>query len=170
MKKLFLISMLAIITVLAACSSPEAEELVKYHNDFVETVNPKAEQIDMELQELAMIEAPDEALKFQNENITPIVNEIMEYIHSMEPETEVVKELHELRLSQLNSWSEGFELRHKAMERAAESAEEQEINQLVQQSDEKFMETMENAQKADAKLVEMAEEYNVEMDDREGTN
>lgn len=170
MKKLLLLSMLAIITALAACSSPEADELVHYHNDFVETVNPKAEQIDMELQELAMIEAPDEALQFQNENITPIVNEIMEYINSMEPETEVVKELHELRLSQLSSWSEGFEFRHKAMERAAESAEEQEINQLIQQSDEKFMETMENAQKADAKLVEMAEEFNVEIDDTEGTN
>ncbi|WP_157087625.1 hypothetical protein [Oceanobacillus damuensis] len=170
MKKLFLISILSIVTGLAACSSPEADELVEYHNDFVDTVNPKAEQIDMELQELSMIEAPDEALEFQNENITPIANEIMDYINSLEPETEAVKELHELRLSQLNSWSEGFELRHKAMERAAESAEEHEINQLVQQSDEKFMEAFENAQKADVRLVEMADEYNVELEDEEGVN
>ncbi|MBY7142350.1 hypothetical protein KFZ56_04420 [Virgibacillus sp. NKC19-3] len=49
------------------------------------------------------------------------------------------------------------------MEKAAEMADEEEINELVQQSDEKFMETAEKAQIADERLVKMAEEHNVEL-------
>ncbi|MBP1971432.1 hypothetical protein J2Z83_003571 [Virgibacillus natechei] len=165
MRKLFLVAILCISLGLVACSSPEADELVEYHNSYVETVNPKANQMDAELEKLSMIADPEEAFEFQNENIIPIAEEIIEYIESNEPETDVVKELHDLRLEQMNGWIEGFELRNGAMEKAAEMADEQEINELVQQSDEKFMETAEKAQIADERLVEMAEEHNVELEE-----
>ncbi|GAB3047738.1 hypothetical protein [Virgibacillus ainsalahensis] len=167
MRNVLILTILFFMMVLAACSSPEADELVEYHNTYVETVNPKAEEIDVHLQQLAAIADPEEALEYQNDNIMPLANEIMEFIQSMEPETEVVTELHDLRLNQMSAWNEGFELRNQAMEKAAEMAGDEEINELVQQSDEKFMEAQEKAVTADERLIEMASEHNVEIEEEE---
>ncbi|MUV39202.1 hypothetical protein JNUCC1_03075 [Lentibacillus sp. JNUCC-1] len=155
--------LLVLFMGLAACSSPEADELADYHNRYVEEVNPKADKIDEHLNKIAMIEAMDEALAYQKENINPLVEDIMTFIQQQEPNSDVVKEVHEMRAEQLKLWKEGFDLRTEAMKEAANEAAEAQINSLVEQSDNKMIKAAEYAQQANEKIASLADQYEFEL-------
>ncbi|MUV39208.1 hypothetical protein JNUCC1_03081 [Lentibacillus sp. JNUCC-1] len=165
MKKLYMLSLMVLMTgLLGACgASEEAEELADYHNSYVETVNDLASQVDEEMARSYNAGTPEEALQIQEEKVMPLVDEIMGYIDSLAPKTDVVKELHEKRKEQLDVWSQAMTMNVEALKKSVEGANEEEVNQLLGQSDEKLTKARENAQKADAFMAEMAEEHDVEI-------
>ncbi|MEN2467393.1 hypothetical protein [Ornithinibacillus sp. FSL M8-0202] len=163
-KRILLIVILVLLTFLVACNtSPEAEELAAYHNDYVENVNSLASQVDIEVQKSFATETPEETLDLQTKNVLPLISSIKEHIESQNPESEAVKELHNLRLNQLSAWEEAFNLQYQALEKTVNEEEEEEVTELLQQSDEKLLETAQYGQEADNKLRELAEKYNVSL-------
>lgn len=163
MKKLRVIFGILIIISLVACSSPESEELTEYHNSYVETINTKAMMVDQELQKSLRAESPAIALEMQQKNVLPLVDEIQEFIHSRNPETEVVIELHKMRVNQLDTWAEAVRLRYQALEKTVEKASEEEIEKLIVESDEKLLDAQKTGAKADERFEELADEYKVDL-------
>lgn len=166
MKKLSLIPLFGIIVMgLVACNVEESQELADYHNDYIEEVNPIAEEIDEKLVSFWDVDEPEEALNYFEEDIQPLIDDIGDFIESREPDAEVVQELHELRQDQLSSWFEGFDLLLEGLEEAIASGDEDAVLVALEESDGKFLEAQEKAEKADDRFLEMADEYDVEFED-----
>ncbi|MEN2767525.1 hypothetical protein [Ornithinibacillus xuwenensis] len=165
MKKILEVIGFFMILGLVACgSSPEGDALAEYHNNYVENVNSLASQVDVEVQKSFSTESPEETYKLQTENVLPLIKEVKEHIESMAPESKVVKEIHELRLEQLTAWEEAFDLQYEALEKTIAAASEGEVNDLLTRSDQKLVEAAEFGQKADERLLELAEEHNVTLE------
>src|SRR5690625_5050504 len=98
--RLIVISLAIVFIVLVGCNSQHTEELIDYYNDYVQTVNAAGEEIDKQTEKLIMIEDDHEALEFHTNNIVPLVTEVEEFITSIEPTSDVVQELHSLRVEQ----------------------------------------------------------------------
>ncbi|WP_010098588.1 hypothetical protein [Ornithinibacillus scapharcae] len=162
MKK-FILSVCFLLTIiLVACSSPESEELAEYHNSYIENINTKAMLVDEELQKSLRAETPAMALELQQKNVIPLVDEIKEFIHSRDPETEVVKEIHNMRIKQLDTWAEAVRLRYQALEKTVEQATKEEVQKLLSESDEKLLDAQKKGEKADERFLELADKYNIE--------
>src|SRR5699024_1209633 len=110
MKQLFLFAILLFMVTLAACSSPEAEEVLDYHNDFVDNVIPKVEEIEELNTKVIAAQTEEEALEIQKNEITPLIHEVSDYVESQKPEMDVAKEYHEMRLGWATAWSEAVDL------------------------------------------------------------
>jgi hypothetical protein len=153
---------LFLILSLAACGpSLEAEEIAKYHNDYVENVNTLATQVDEQIQKSFATESPKETYELQTENVLPLIDEIKKYIETQKPQSDEVKELHDLRLKQLSAWEEAFQFQYQALEKTIAEASEEEVSELLKESDQKLLEAAELGQKADSKLMDLAEEHDV---------
>ncbi|SET34322.1 hypothetical protein SAMN05216389_10975 [Oceanobacillus limi] len=166
MKKLFVLCLFILMT-LVACSSPETDELVEYHNNYIDVINEKAELVDQAVFKSMNVETPEEALEIQKNEVMPLVNEIKDFMNSQEVETEAVKEFHDLRMEQIEAFASSVELQYEALEKTVDMASKEQINKLVEESDAKYTEAMEKSQKAEDRLAELADEYDVEFMDEE---
>lgn len=160
-KTIWFISFLSLLILTSCSTSPEAEEIAKYHNDYVENVNSLATQVDEQIQKSFATESPQETYDLQTENVLPLIDEIKKYIEDMQPESGEVKELHEMRLKQLSAWEEAFKLQYQALEKTVAEESEEEVSKLLKESDQKLLEAAELGQQADNKLVKLAEEHDV---------
>lgn len=168
LKKVTVFISFCVLVFLTACASSEAKEIVEYHNEYVENVNKKALKVDKALAKFNQASTFADTLKIFKEEVDPLVQDIKKYILSQEPETEVVKELNLMRVDQLKAWSKAFELRLQALEKANESSpNEAEITDLTDKSNKSFDKFNELGEKANKRFMELAEEYNVELEDAE---
>lgn len=166
MKRFFVFLILSIVAVLGACSSPETDELVEYHNSYIEKVNPKVQEIDQLLVQSSQATTLENAYKMEKDEVKPLVEEVTQYISNQKPETDVVKELNELRIEQFKTWSDAFDSRLQALEVAINKSEnDPEVQNLMQQFEDKLGKAAEIRQEADQKFTEFAKEYNVELTD-----
>ncbi|WP_042146799.1 hypothetical protein [Paucisalibacillus sp. EB02] len=102
-KILLLLVGLALMVVLAACSSPEADEVLDYHNAMVDEINPKLEQIDGLYTKIDTVETDQEALEVYDNELLPLLTEIKEYYDSQSLEYDVAKEYHSLHVELANA-------------------------------------------------------------------
>ncbi|GGK08606.1 hypothetical protein GCM10007063_33770 [Lentibacillus kapialis] len=137
-----------------------------YHNGYVENVNNKITEINT-LNEKSLSSASiEEALDIQTNELLPLVDEIKDYMDSQEPEPEVVKEYHSLRVDQVDTWYEAFQMKFDVLEKMVDkSISEAEADKVLMEADEKYMEAGEKAQKADQKMEDLADEYNLELEE-----
>lgn len=164
-RKLKLFGCIAVLLLLTACASAEAEELVEYHNNYVDEVNSKIEEINTLNQQSLSAASFQEAYEIQESELLPLVNEIKTYIDEQAPESELVKEYHALRKDQLHTWHEAFQMKFEVLgQMAEESISEAEANEIIMEADNKFIEAGEKAQEADQRMQELAEEHNLELE------
>ncbi|TFJ91288.1 hypothetical protein [Lentibacillus salicampi] len=165
-RKMKLFITLTAVLLLAACASAEAEELVDYHNGYVENVNGKLMEIDT-LNEKSLSSASyEDALNVQENELMPLVNDIKDYMDSQEPESDVVKEYHSLRADQVDTWYEAFQMKFDVLKKMVnQSISEEEANEVIMEADEKYMEAGEKAQMADQKMEDLADEHNLELEE-----
>src|SRR5699024_11145272 len=164
MKKLFVICILSVITALVACSSPETDELVEYHNSYLEKVNPKLQEIDQILVQSAQATTLEDTYNLEKNEVKPLVDEVTQYILNQKPETDVVKKLNKMRVEQFKIWSDAFDSRLQALEVAMDKSEnDPEVQNLMQQFEDKLGKATEIRKDADKKFKEIADEYNVEL-------
>ncbi|GAE94473.1 hypothetical protein JCM21714_3633 [Gracilibacillus boraciitolerans JCM 21714] len=164
MKNILKIAVITTVITLVACSSPEAEAIVDYHDGYIKNVSDKVEEIDT-INEKSLTSATyEQAYAIQKEELLPIINAIKEYMHSNEPEDESVTKYHNLRLKQVNTWIEGFEIQLDALEKlTAEEIFESELNELIAGAQTKISESFELAAQAEAELESLVSEYNLEV-------
>ncbi|MBY7143987.1 hypothetical protein KFZ56_13220 [Virgibacillus sp. NKC19-3] len=165
MKKLLLPIGFVLIGLFTACSSAEGDELVDYQNGYVENVVNKTEEVDQKFQESLEAQTMEEMIEMQENEVMPMVSEIGEYIDDQEPETDDVKEYHDMRAEEMSIWEEAFDLRFEALEKMANNESDQEVDELIAQSDEKLDESDEIGMEVEQKLGELVEEYNLEFEE-----
>lgn len=164
MKKLFLLLIIFVVSLLVACASDEAKELVDYQNDYIKHVNEKSNEFDLIIQRSAEESDPQAVYEMQKEKALPILNKIVEYMTSKEPQTDAVKTYHQMRLEQIKSWEEGLNIAFDASEKWAEDAiSEEEMNEMIEKSTDKLKETEILGNQADEYLMELADEYGVDL-------
>lgn len=163
MKRILLFASLLVIVTLSACNSAETDELVEYHNSFVKSVNKKSMEVEQAMEKSLSSETLEEALEIQKNEVVPLVDEIESYIQSQKPETDAVKELHGMRVEQISSWVEAYNLNHEALGKMLKMEDDPEIDEMITESDVKFGEAEKLGIKADEKLEKMSKEYNVEF-------
>ncbi|SEP95520.1 hypothetical protein SAMN05216232_1439 [Virgibacillus subterraneus] len=166
MKKIFFITGLFIILLLTACASETAKELVEYHNSYLNNVNSKGQELDKIIKKSLNTSTPTEAYQLQKEKAMPIVKEVEEYINSQDPKTDIVKELHQMRLEQFKLWHEGIQLKFQAVKKMGnQSVSQQETKDIIEESNRILKDAMELGKKADNKFLELADEHGLELEE-----
>lgn len=164
MRKLFLFTIL--FFMLAACSSPEAEEILDIHNGYVDNVNPKIDEVEQVYEKINAAQSDQEVIDIRETELTPLVMEVKEYIDSQKPETEEAKEYHQIRADWADTWYEVIELENEASQGMMDdSLTEEEVTELLMQAEEKGKEAEELAEKGHEKIDELSEKYDFEDDE-----
>src|SRR5690625_2020347 len=128
MRQLFLFTILFFMIMLAACSSPYAEEVMDFHNGYDDNVNPKIDEVDQVYEKINASQSDEEVMDIRETELTPLIVEIKEYIDSQKPETEEAKEYHQIRAGWANTWYDVIELENEASQGAIDgSLTEEEI-------------------------------------------
>ena len=168
MKKKFLLflTLCSLVLLFVACSSAEEDETLEYHNAFVDNVNDKGTELEQLYDKMTNAPTDGEALEISNNEITPIIDEMKAFMDEQDPETDVVKEYHQMRMDWFDQWSEGYYLENEALDNYINNAaSEEETNDLMEQSVEKFNEAHGLSEKAEAKAEELIEEYGFEEEE-----
>lgn len=167
--KLFFVGIvLSFVIFFAACSSPEEDEVLDYHNDFVDHVNPILEEIEVLNTNTDTAETDEEVIEIQEDEMTPLIHDIKDYVEAQEPESDIAKEYHQLRLEWARAWSEAIDLENEAYDGVMDgSLTGKEAAEKLEESEEKGEETVEAGDKADEKWKEIKEEYDFKDADEE---
>ena len=166
MKKFFLFVGIFFVVMLAACSSAEGDEVLEYHNGFVDNINDRGSEIEQLNQKMDEAATDEEVYEISENEIIPVIDEMKGYMDKQDPETDVVKEYHQLRMDWFNTWSEGYYLENEALDKyISQSASEDETDELMNQSIDKFTEAATLNEKADQRAEELIEEYNFEKEE-----
>ncbi|WP_010095350.1 B12-binding domain-containing protein [Ornithinibacillus scapharcae] len=105
MKKLALLAGLVLMMVLAACS-PEADEVLDFHNGVVDNVKPKIEEIPEIYNNVFAAATEEEAIEVFDNELMPLMKEIEDYFNKQELEHDVAKEYHGLYVDLVKSMSD----------------------------------------------------------------
>jgi hypothetical protein len=92
--------------VLAACSSPEADEVLEYHNAMAENINPKLDEIDTIYTKVASAATDEEALEIFDTELVPLLDEIKDYYEKQDVVTDVAKEYHNLHVDLVSAMND----------------------------------------------------------------
>ncbi|GGA65561.1 hypothetical protein [Ornithinibacillus halotolerans] len=107
MKKLMLVlTGIAVIFLLGACSSPESDEVLEYHNDLVDYINPKLDEIPELYNKMAVAETDEEAMDIFENELQPLVADMKDYLDSQSLEHDVAKKYHNLNVELVNAMSD----------------------------------------------------------------
>ncbi|WP_047983601.1 hypothetical protein [Ornithinibacillus californiensis] len=107
MKKLvLLLTGVVLMMVLVACSSPEADEVLEYHNAMADTINPKLDQIPTMYNEITSAATDEEAIEIFDKKLIPLIGEIKEFYDSQSVEYNVTKEYHNLNVELVNAMND----------------------------------------------------------------
>ncbi|WP_163583114.1 hypothetical protein [Gracilibacillus saliphilus] len=164
-KRIIILTSIFLIGVLAGCSA-EADAIVDYHNNFIENIEEKENKV-LELDEQTYeMEYLVDIHEIQQNDIIPILTEIQAFFEEQEPSLEVVKEYHELRVSQYEPWIESHLMEADAIEQLLnDNITEAEFDEIMNESVEIYNEGYENGEKADEKMESLVEEYNLEWEE-----
>lgn len=163
-KKLLFFIGACLLIMLAACSSPEEDEVLDYHNDFVDYTNPKLEEVDQLFGKMDAAETDEEAYDIEKDELTPIVEDIKDYVDEQDPEEDETKAYHELRSSWANSHYEAIEKQNEAYETFLDGSDE-EADELFEEADEIMAEANAYDDQATEKWNEIMDKYDFEEED-----
>src|SRR5699024_12828121 len=82
MRQLFLFTILFFMIMLAACSSPEAEEILDVHNGYVDNVNSKIDEVDQVYEKINDAESDEVVIDISETELTAIGMEVKDYSDS----------------------------------------------------------------------------------------
>ncbi|WP_174614152.1 hypothetical protein [Virgibacillus ihumii] len=164
MKKVLFFIGLSLVMLLTACASDQAKEIVEYHNSYLKNVNHKGKELDKIIKQSLQEANPQAAYQMQKEKAMPIVQEITEYMKSQEPKTDVVKELHQMRLDQFKKWEKGIKMKFEAVKKMGEGISQKKAKELVDKANKQLKEAINLGKKADEKFLGLVEEYNIELE------
>src|SRR5690625_8008754 len=97
MRKVWLFVGIALMVIVSACSSPEAEEVLNYHNDMVDDMNPKLDQIEGLYGEMETVETEEEAVEIHTDKILPLIAELKDSFDQQDQKEEEPKKYHNRR-------------------------------------------------------------------------
>lgn len=168
MKRVFLFAGLLLLVFITACQSAEADEVLEYHNDYVENVANKMDDIDVANEKIWMADTDEEAMDAIDNDLEPLLNNMKDYMDKQDPEKDATKEYHELRLNAFNAFYDSLQMDIETFRGLMdESISEEEADERYEQSDAKFAEAQELSEKAEDKIDELADKYKFEEEEAE---
>lgn len=168
MRKVLLFLGIALMVIVTACSSPEADEVLEYHNDMVDDMNPKLDKIEELYGEMDTVETEEEAVEIHTDKILPAIAEIKDFFDSQDPKEDVTKEYHEMRAKAIDSLSESVQMENDIfVQLINDEVDEDGLMTLMEEADEKSMEAVDQDEEANKRWEEISEEFNFEEDEIE---
>lgn len=168
MKKVFLFAGLLLLAFITACQSAEANEVLDYHNAYVENVANKMDNIDAANEKIWMAETDEEAIEVIDNELEPLLKDMRSYMDKQDPEKDATKEYHDLRLKAFDAFYDSFQLDIETFRGLVdETITEEEADERYEQSDAKFDEAQDYSDKAEDKINELAEKYKFEEEEIE---
>ena len=162
MRKINIVIGLLLLTLIAACQSAESKEVLEYHNGYVENVSTKLEELQELNLELVFAET-DEEIDELIDQVEPILKEISDYMDAQDPENAETKEYHQLRLESIHALVASMEIDIELYRGFInESLSDEEIEQMLEESNAKFEEFNDWAIQANEKIDELSERFNFE--------
>jgi len=162
MKKIFMFSSLLLLIILGACSSPEADEVLDYHNDLVDNVNPLMDKLDESYNQLAMAETDEEVTDLYGDMIS-VTEEIQDFFDAQELEHDIAKEYHEMRAEAATLLKEAIAFDYESMQQIVnDELSDDEIFEIAEESEEMNNKALEVDEEAEARWQEIIEEYDFE--------
>ncbi|MGP4071116.1 hypothetical protein ACTWQB_01015 [Piscibacillus sp. B03] len=161
-----LVVVLLLSLVLAACSgSEEQEEIISYHNDLIEYNDEVLGEIEGIIQQAATATTIEENYEMQKD-LPDLVGKMVTNLESKDPESEAVKDYHDLRKKQITAWHEAMKLEVDILGQLANGEmTEEEAAEASTEVDELMVEFDELTQEVENKIIEFEEEYDIEFEE-----
>ncbi|HLQ70630.1 MAG TPA: hypothetical protein VK142_02455 [Bacillota bacterium] len=162
MKKKFLFFLTAgLLMILSACSTPEADEVLEYHNDFVDYTNPKIDEINRFFDEMERVETNEEAYEIEKNKITSVIKDIKDYVDEQNPKEDITKEYHQLRSKWADHYYESIETQNDAYKALLDGSEDK-AEELFDESGEQMADANDYNKQANEKWDDIMDEFEFE--------
>ena len=158
MKKIFSLLLMAVMTftLLTGCSDPVYDDLENFLNVEMVDVNADYEKLTSEVGTWETLE-DDAAIKKSIDNtLLPLVNDSIEKLKDINPETEEVKDIKDKYVKMMETYKTGFE----TLSEGCETQDEATINAGSQ----KLEEAVELLDEYNKELEELAKEHGSEVE------
>lgn len=160
MKRFLILISLLFIMMMTACSSSEADEVLDFHNEFVDEMHPKIKKMEELYQALIMADS-DEAVNEIADEMIPLTEEVHSFFDSQELEHEVALEYHEIRAKSAILLNESITLEYETIQQIMkDELSEDEIMEAIEEANTMAKEALELDEEAAKKWEEIAKEYN----------
>lgn len=113
MKKLLTLTLTAImaLTVLTGCGSdPLEDDFVKFFNTDMVPISEKAGEIQTATEEWSALGDENAMIEYANNTLIPLVDEALDLMEDINPETDEVKSLKNTFQTGLSAYKEAFEM------------------------------------------------------------
>lgn len=162
-KRTLLLIGISLVLLLAACQSAESKEVMEYHNDFVEKVITKGEEVSAGYAKMESVETEEETLEIIQDEMLPALQEMKKHMEDQDPKEDESKEYHQLRLEWFKAYHDLIETELQAMDDYINDViTEEEFDNISESLYDDLDEVNERAEKADKKIDELAEKYDFE--------
>lgn len=110
MKKIFTLLLMVVmsLTILAGCGDPLYDDLENFINTEMTEVSDNYQKIRTEASNWETFEEYDEIKTSINDTLLPLVNDSLEKLEKINPETDEVKELKDKFVEIMEAYKEGF--------------------------------------------------------------
>lgn len=163
MRKLLLAGItIVMVLFISACGSKEEDEVLDFHNDWVDTVHP----IYMEVGELGneiMMLSDEEAFEKIDQELVPKAEESQKFFDDYEVETEPATEYYGLRKSANEDFvAYSLEARDASADFLDGTISEEEFNEQILEAMDYMDQFVEKTEQADQRWEEIFDEYGFE--------
>ena len=169
MKRISLFIGILLLVLVTACQAADADEVLEYHNSYIENVMEKAVEIDGITEKVWEEDTEDEdVLNLVNNDLEPLIEEMKAYMDKQDPESDDAKEYHKLRMDWFNSYYDVIKIDIQTYKGIInDTMSDSEIEKSFNESESKFNESLELAKIADEKIDELSEKYKFRDEEEE---
>lgn len=163
MKRVFLFAGIILLFFITGCQSADANEVLEYHNSYVENVGNKMAEIAEVDEEIWDAETDQEAMELMDNELEPLIDSMKDYMDKQNPEKDPTKEYHEIRKKSVDSFYESMKLDIVTFRGIMDdSLTEEEVEENYEESAIIFEEALDHQEEAEEKIAELSDKYKFE--------
>lgn len=163
-KKMSLFIGLLLLVLVTACQAADANEVLEYHNDYVDNVLEKVFEIDSIDDQIWNEDLEEEdAINLIDNDLEPLLEDLKSYMDKLDPEGDDARDYHELRMDWFNAYYDVVKTDLETYRGIInDTMSDEEINDKFEETEIKFDKSLELAEKADKKIDELSDKYKFE--------
>lgn len=168
MKRMFLFTGILLLIFMTACQSADANEVLEYHNSYVKNITDKMDHVDEANNQIWEAESEEEISDTIDNDLEPLLEKMRTYMDEQDPEKDVTKEYHEMRLKAFDSFYESMQIDIKTYKGLLDDTlSDEDADKNFEESEKKFEEAQKLSEEADKKIDELADKYKFEQEEAE---
>lgn len=160
MKKKVVFTGIFLIIFLVACQSAESKEVLEYHNNYVENIQEKMNDVERINEEIWDSDSDDIILNAIDVELYPLLEQMKVYMDQQDPKYKETKGYNDLRLTAFNMFYDSMNLEMESFRGVLiDELSEEEVEKILKKSKNKFEEAKILEQKANKKIEKLSEKY-----------